>query len=162
MKTYGGHDFSFGVLRKTVLEWLLGGEGDPEYPWEADSELLGPLALPPGVLWADGARRTLRWTYVPYEVGVGLADDMNSQPGAFVAARYYRLFVESDGTPFVVEHPLGVFPPLIQLTERIVGVGTEYFLYDLFGAGGSIQFIDEETIVIDPGAAADLFIVLGG
>lgn len=164
MKTFGGHDFSFGVLRKTVLEWLVGGEAGFEYPWEADLEELGTLALPPGVVWPDGGRKTLRMTYVPYELGTGLAPDMNGQPGTFQFARFYRLFVDAtDGLPFTVAHPMGVFPPQVHLVERIVGIVDTWRVYDIHGAGGTIDYeLDNETIAIDPAAAWQGYVTIVG
>lgn len=165
MRTFGGHDFSFGVLRKFCVQWLFsGGEGAPEFPWQADGEELGPLALPPGVTWGDDARRSLRITYFPYELGTGIADDMNGQPGMFWMARHYRIFVDAtDALPFVVSHPMKVFPPHVQLVEQIVGVTDVWRLYDIHGAGGTIDFDENsEDIIIDPGAAWQGFVVIVG
>lgn len=164
MKTFGGHDFSFGVLRKVALEWLTGGEGGYEYPWQQDQEILGQLGLPPGVTWGEGQTGTLRWTYVPYELGVGLAADVNGKPGTFFASRYYPVFVDAtDGLPFTLTHPLGVFTPHVQMVERIVGVTDTWRLYDIHGEGGTIDFIEDfATLSIDPGRAWQGYVVLDG
>lgn len=164
MRTHGVRDFSFGLLRKTVLEWLTPGEGSPEFPWQVDNDDLGPLALPAGVVWFDGALRTLRFTYVPYELGTGLADDMNSEAGAFYAARFYQINVDAlDAAPFVISHPLQRFPPQVQMVQRIVGITDTWRLYDIHGAGGTIDYdVDAEDIVIDPGAAFEGIVTVVG
>lgn len=150
-QTYNDHDFSLRVLKRIILQWLTGGEASPETPWQ--TEEAGPLAFGPGVLWANGAVRTLEMSYEPYELGVG-------DPQRWLFGRRVQFSFDSDGlSPVNFAHDFHQVP-LVQVLEALGG--DTWRVVDVIAAGGYILHGGFDDVTIDfGGALAGLVVMVG-
>lgn len=153
-------DLAYNQLKRVVLQTMYGGEGGAEFPWQQQSpsepadELAAGLGFPGGCLWFDNPRRTIRFTAAPYIAGGG-------DPLTWYGTRHVVASFSAEST-LVVEHNLHVIWPVVQVVREFAGVTTEWHVYDLFGAGGDIQHIDNDTISVDFGATIDGQVIVIG
>jgi len=147
MKLENVLDMCYNAVNRVRLQYMYGGEGPAEFPWEFDDELADGLAFPGGCIWFDGPRRTPRFNAAPF---VPLAGD----PECFFVARRVEIPVSTPGaTPVLFTHNFGNWP-IVQCVKTIVGITTQYVVFDVDAAGGSIKHNTFDTFTVDFGAAA--------
>lgn len=172
---YVAKSMNFRRIKRFLLDTMFSGEGQAEFPWQLDGDGVdfgvapedGPLRFGAGLIWLDYPRRTIRFTYEPFDAvaTAGIPLDANSVEAVFQVARKYVVSLPSGSQTYTVQHPLNDIFPSITVYQR--DAINHWYVVDVVGAGGTIEqdlLGGDGDIIIDFGAvtAEDAVAVLIG